>query len=169
MRLFAEIFGIFGVMSKKYTTNPFHAELYDIKLSKKERVIAEGDCVQVINEDTGEINVARSQYVQERDVDSDEFVKIYKKGGLFLQVLSKTAIQVLFYIFFDSSSFNSDSFLLSISDCAEHTGIKSRATIYRAMKELRDNDFIAPSSQPKRYWINPSLLYKGRNRMRYIK
>lgn len=91
--------------------------------------------------------------------DRRQYTKIYNEGRRKMLTLSKPASNVLLYIMSEMDS--SDTFDFRIDKCVEFTGYKDRNSIYRAMKELKDKSFIASSSSPKVYMVNPLYFYNG--------
>lgn len=91
--------------------------------------------------------------------DRKQYIKIYNEGRRQMLTLSKSANNVLLYIMSEMDS--SDTIYFHIDKCMEYTGYKDKNSIYRAIKELKDRQFMASSSLPKVYIINPLFFYNG--------
>lgn len=91
--------------------------------------------------------------------DRKQYTKIYNEGRRKMIELSMPALKVLFYIMSEMDS--SDTFDFRIDKCMDFTNYKDKNSIYRAMRELKDKSFIASSSSPKVYMVNPLYFYNG--------
>jgi hypothetical protein len=49
-----------------------------------------------------------------------------------------------------------------------HTGYKSKKTIFTGLSELLENKFIARGNHPYKYFINPTIFFNG-DRITFLK
>lgn len=91
--------------------------------------------------------------------DRKQYTKIYNEGRKQIIKLSLPAMKVLFYIMSEMDS--SDTISFDVQKCMDFSEYKDRNSVYRAVKELKDTNFIASSSSPKVYMINPLYIYNG--------
>jgi hypothetical protein len=94
-----------------------------------------------------------------KEVDKEEFVKIFQSQLQSLFNLSKRALKVLSY-FMSITKFN-DELLFDADDCKKFTGYSSKESIFNGIAELLKSDIIARGRNPYRYYANPSIFYKG--------
>lgn len=94
-----------------------------------------------------------------KDVDKEEFVKIFHSQLQALFNLSKCALKVMSY-FMSITKFN-DELLFDLKDCKTFTGYSSKESVFNGIAELLKNEIIARGRNPYRYYANPSIFYKG--------
>jgi hypothetical protein len=94
-----------------------------------------------------------------RDLDKEEFVKIFQSELKTIFDLSKKALKVLSY-FMNVSGFG-DELDFDIEDCLEFTGYSSKQTIVDSIVELLDKEIVARGKNPYKYYANPKIFYKG--------
>jgi hypothetical protein len=143
----------------KYETNPYVKELVIPKRNKVVRLgIAKANRFTLVDTDTGEEQFACIATTER--VDKEEFVKIYKSQIQALFMLSQTAIRVFGY-FMDSLPISNDMVIFDIVKAKKYTGYTTSSPIYKGIKELLANDFIARTHQSNLYFINPSIFFNG--------
>ena len=153
-----------------YKTNPFLSQ-FSINISNKQMTVARG--LSVVNK-TGDV-VAPATYAQIRQVDNEEFVKLYTMNMQAFFDLSKSAVKVLGCLFhaIQKTAINKDEVLLNhytANNIYEELTQDNlgKATYYRGVNELIEKDFIAESPQgPGVFYINPNLVYNG-DRVRFV-
>lgn len=94
-----------------------------------------------------------------RDLDKEEFVKIFQSELRNIFDLSKSALKVLSY--FMSVSGFSDELDFDVEDCLEFTNYTSKQTIINSIVELLDKEIVARGKNPYKYYANPRIFYKG--------
>jgi len=94
-----------------------------------------------------------------RDLDKEEFVKIFQSELKTIFELSKSALKVLSY--FMSVSGFSDELDFDIEDCLEFTCYSSKQTIANGIVELLEKEIVARGKNPYKYFANPKIFYKG--------
>jgi len=159
-------------MKKSYTgiksfpqhdENPFTPQLGEIRLKTKRIRIHKGN--DLIDEETGEI-VAVNPILKTVEYDPDKYFKIFIDEIQRFFVLQDRSIKLLIYLMKNSKP-KQDFVLFDRSKCANDTEM-SEATIFRALGDLIDNDFIARSEYPYKYYINPTIFFNG-DRVAFIK
>lgn len=98
-------------------------------------------------------------------VDHAQFIKIFKENLAAVMKLSKTAREVLWYIM---NNIPQDRGYVVIDNASvmDFCGFKTRKSVREAVVELLSKDFLTRSTIPKRYWVNPLVLFNG-NRIVY--
>jgi hypothetical protein len=147
----------------KHKTNPFVVDnqgqmILDIK-EKNTKVFRGKGNELIVDGHTGEVTGATAFYKTEK-VDSTQFAKLFVNEIRTLLDLSQTAYKMLLYIMTILKP-NKDEIYLFVPDVMEYCQWKSKPAIYRAIKELIQNNIIAPSWKPNIYYINPSILFNG--------
>lgn len=153
-----------------FLDNPF-VETFCVEVRKKSITIAAG--LSIADIENNEIKAgAVAMY---KDVDTEEFLKIYTQNIKPLFDLSSTAQKILMplmleiqktaknvaHVYFSHNKAN--------NNCNE-IGLQpmSRATFARGINELIQKEFIAINAEgPNWYWINPNILFNG-DRVRFI-
>ena len=138
--------------------NPFFTE-DTFKPTARNKIIPNKGSSEVYNSD-GEVHSGVIGFVAPPKLsDRRQFTKVYRDGLKKMMNLSTPALKVLFYIISEMDS--TDTIDFTMRKCMDYTGYKDKNNIYRAIRELKDQNFIAPSSLPKVYMINPLLFYNG--------
>jgi hypothetical protein len=147
-----------------YNKNPYMPNLI---IPKRNRVVqaVSGTDWSLVNTETGEEKGLLLAIRQK--VDKQEFVKIYKSQIQMLFNLSSSAFKLFGYLM-ESLEINKDLIMLDIKEACNYTGYKTRSTIYKALTELLDNQFIARTSKPNVFFINPAIFFNG-NRLMLLK
>lgn len=99
--------------------------------------------------------------------DSQRFTKVYKQGWAIMAELSNSAMKVLLY--FISVMDYCDTVEFDIRKCTRFTGYKDKSHIYKAIKELKDKNVIAETDSPRLYFLNPTMFFLGKDRLKLIK
>lgn len=145
---------------QRYEENPL-VESSEIKGKQKTvRAIGTGKMVDTI---TGEI-VAGTAVVVRKTVDDDHFVKVFADGVKASFDLSPSGAKVFQLVLkaTQTGAFGADSIYLYFMDAVQDPDWPiSQQTFHRGLKELLAKKFIAASSRPNIYWINPHLFFKG--------
>lgn len=150
-----------------YQHNPFKDELI-LQLGKKK--IKSGGIGHYVGEG-GEVITTGAIYY-DKVYDKETFVKVYSDKIRLIFELKRSTQKVLQFLIVElQKTPNADSIYLPWFD-AEHyfsgESIKmGRTTFHRALHELLDKKFIAESTSPNRFWLNPSFIFNG-NRMSFI-
>lgn len=154
-----------------YAVNPFVGELAGLKTRKKRVTVKGGMAVidgdGVVVEDTVEINAVHH-------VDNEQFVKVFTsnlKHFFNLKPSTFKMVQVLLYQL--GKRPQQDSVYLNMSVAEQYFSESgqpsvSRATFHASVKEMIQKGFLAESTNPNLYWINPTLFFNG-DRVRFVK
>ena len=154
-----------------YEKNPFITQISGLKTRAK-RVTAKGGKA-IIDTTTGEVEDV-AEIVSVHRVDNEQFVKIFTsnlKQFFNLKPTTYRMVQVLLHQL--GRARDRDTVYLNVS-VAEQYFIStdqnpiSKASYYNAMRELIQKGFIAESTNPNLYWINPALFFNG-DRVRFVK
>lgn len=145
---------------EKHEENPL-VEVTEIKGKQKTvRAIGTGKMVDTI---TGEI-MAGTAVVVRKTVDEEHFVKVFAEGVRASFDLSPSGFKVFQLVLkaAQTGSFGADSIYLYFMNAVQDPDMPiSRQTFHKGLKELLNKRFIAASTQPNIYWINPHLFFKG--------
>lgn len=99
--------------------------------------------------------------------DSQRFTKVYKQGWSIMSELSSSALRVLLY--FISVMDYCDTVEFDIRKCTKFTGYKDKSHIYKAIKELKERSVIAETDSPRLYFLNPTMFFLGKDRLKLIR
>lgn len=137
----------------RYKTNPLVVNR-ELRLRKQKRVMTGRDVSDL---------AADTTIVTEEFVDSQTFVKIFDAGVRAAYELNNPAFKVfqLVLSLVSKGRMNGDSVLLHPSLIGEGPMKMSPQTYWRGMRELSEKGFIAASTVPSQYWINPHFFCKG--------
>lgn len=149
-----------------YPENPFW-EKTEVKVGKKMIRISGGKHISREGE-----SISHSGIHIIREVDENEFLKIYTRNVRAIFDLKPTAQRVLQYLMTElQKTPNADAVYLAWVGAEEYfseNDIKaSRASFHRALSELIQKGFLAESTRPNMFWFNPNLFFNG-NRMTFV-
>lgn len=99
--------------------------------------------------------------------DAQRFTKVYKQGWLVMSELSSSALKVLLY--FISNLDYRDTVDFDIRKCTKFTGYKDKSHIYKAIRELKDKNVIADTDSPRLYFLNPTMFFLGKDRLKLLR
>lgn len=146
--------------TEKFEENPL-VETGEIKTKQKTvRAIGTGKMVDTI---TGEV-MAGTAIVVRKTVDEEHFVKVFAEGVKASFDLNSSGFKVFQIVLkaAQTGAFGADSIYLYFMDAVQDPDMPiSRQTFHKGLKELIDKKFVAPSTKPNIYWINPHLFFKG--------
>lgn len=147
----------------KHEANPFLDGLH-LRLGKKRLSVARGS--RLIDED-GEIH--HTEIVQIKEVDREEFVKLYTANLKVFFELTSAGQKVLRYVLaVVQDAPDTDRIYLHAGDCNERfPGEISKTTFFRGLNELLTKGFLAQSVLPSQFFINPHLFFNG-DRARFV-
>lgn len=115
---------------------------------------------------TGEV-LARGAFgfIEEKEVDSEQFVKIYLAGIRQYGELSKAGALLFEFIYNGMSGQNAkdrDTITISLALAQEWRKDLARATYYRGLNELLDKEFIYRSyASSDLYFVNVRFMFNG--------
>ncbi len=139
----------------------------EVKIGKKTVKVAGGRHVSSDGE-----SIEHSGIHIVKNVDENEFLKIYTKNIKAIFDLKPTAQRVLQYLMTElQKTPNADAIYLAWVGAdiyfSEHDIQVSRASFHRALSELIQKGFLAESTRPNMFWFNPNLFFNG-NRLSFI-
>ena len=123
----------------------------------------------------GNANVELEQYqnnitaklVLTQKVDHESFTKVFHDGIFYLLKLSRTAQSVVMYIIQNLPK-DRGYIVLDNATVMESCKFKNRKSIRDAIIELLEKNVLTRTTVPKKYWVNPLLMFNG-NRITYAK
>lgn len=153
-----------------FLDNPF-VEAFTIQVKKKSMTVAAG--LEITDTEKNEVKAGAVAVFKE--VDTEEFLKIYTNNVRNIFELSSTAQRILMPLMLEiqRSAKNVAHLFFSYADAVNNCkilGVKpmSQATYNRGVNELIERNFIAVNAKGINwYWINPNILFNG-DRIRFI-
>jgi hypothetical protein len=140
-----------------YDHNPFIEPILSIKTRKKTVSITTNP--KMVIGENGQY-LGDSYMVVRKNVDKEEFVKIFKDQLRIIFELSKKSQKLLSY-FAENLNMNNDYILFDRKKAKLNSGISSDRSIYLALSELIQKGIIAKSTSSFVYYINPAILFNG--------
>lgn len=150
----------------KYETNPFIEEDTLVINKGKQQIIAGSANRVLVNPDTGETEGIAILH-KFKEVDKEQFVKIYVDEIKALFDLSKSGLKVLGY-FLQAMRINTDEIYLSIPKLMKYCNYSYKAQAYKGLAELLSNKIIAMSRDTNIWFINPHIIFNG-DRIAFVK
>lgn len=149
-----------------YPENPFWKNT-EVKIGTKMVRVSGGKHINIEGE-----SISHSGIHIVREVDENEFVKIYTKNIKAIFDLKPTTQRVLQYLIIElQKTPNADAIYLAWVGADQYfseNDIKSsRASFHRALSELIQKGFLAESTKPNMFWFNPNLFFNG-NRLTFV-
>lgn len=138
----------------KYEYNPF---IKGLVIKKKDKTIAIAEKA-LINLNTGDPEKVAFIYLK-KELDKEEFMKFFLSELNTIFDLSSYALKVLIYIS-NAIKINEDKIYFSVKECTEQTKL-SKVAVYYGLYELLENKLIARSTDPRIFFINPKIMFKG--------
>lgn len=153
-----------------FEDNPFVESFY-VEVRKKSMSIAGG--FEVKDVDKKDVKVGALAVFKE--VDTEQFLKIYTNNVKTIFELSPTAQRILMplmleiqneaknvaHLYFTHSIATKNCIILGIKPF-------QKATFFRGIGELIEKEFLAVNAKGQNwFWINPSILFNG-DRIRYV-
>lgn len=151
----------------RYQANPFMGEVIVKRGSKR---ISVGRAGSLVDTDTGEIHTTEISVI--RQVDRTEFVKLFADGVKRMFELSPSGAKLLSYVLNVVQELpGTDRITLHFMDYMERfpgdPKLMSKTSFFRGFSELLTKGFIAQSTVPNVYFINPKLFFNG-DRARFV-
>ena len=98
-------------------------------------------------------------------VDHETFIKVFKDNLKYIAKLSRTAQAILWYIM-DNIPKDRGHVIIDNATVMDFCGFKHRKSVRDGVIELLDKNILSRSTVPKKYWVNPLVLFNG-NRITY--
>lgn len=153
---------------ERYAKNPFVANaLTNTKAGVRKISNSDGNRMMVMSEATGEI-MAPAGFWHAQEVDKTAFVKLFVNGVKALKGLTGAGTKVFEILYLRvQESIGKDQLWLTFPSLDQALTPMSEATFYRGMRELIDKAFLAESTTPGLYFLNPDYLWNG-DRLAFI-
>lgn len=152
--------------TKKFKENPFLADgVLTIKRGKS-TIIAGSTKKVMVDTETGEAEGVAILH-KFKEVDRDQFIKLYLGEMKSLFDLSKTGLKAFGYVV-SCMRINDAEIYLNVTSMTEYCGWKATVQAYKGLGELIANKIIAPSVQSNLWFINPNVIFNG-DRIAFIK
>lgn len=147
---------------QRYDKNPFVANaLTNTKKGVRKISNSDGNRMLVVSETTGE-QLAPAGFWHAQEVDKTAFVKLFINGVKALKGLSGAGTKVFEILYMRvQESIGKDQLWLTFPSLDQALTPMSEATFYRGMRELIEKGFIAESTTPGLYFLNPDYLWNG--------
>jgi hypothetical protein len=148
-----------------YITNPSIVELDSAIVTKNQRhFLKNGNKALVIDEGSGEhMGKMGAVFIEEKVVDTEQFIKIFASGIEELTSLSGAGLKVfklIYQMMLDSP--NNDVFTLDFNTLKTlEKWTYSKPTFSTGMNELLTREIIYKSIAPAQYFLNIKLFYNG--------
>lgn len=162
-----------SLLKQRYAENPFATDDgFRVPTKSKTEVIqTDGPAAVTV----GKEQIAVAQIRRITTVDSDPFVKLFTAELNRFFDLTPTTLRILTVLIRDLGKIRlgeGDQVYItekSVSDTLEEHGLAapSSATYYRSIDELISKGFIAPSTNPPLFFINPAIFFNG-DRVRFV-
>jgi hypothetical protein len=133
-----------------YRENPFFGE---VVLQSEGKTVLAGNLNNIVKDESTQVIVSRDV------VDKQEFLKIYEGTLVAITKTSRGAVK-LFMAIVDKTPFNESTVDFDIDEYAASVN-KSKTYVYRLVRELIENGFIAKSVYSNQYFVNINLVCKG--------
>lgn len=154
-----------------HETNPFMTDVSNMKTRRKTVTVKSGKAI--LDQKTGVLEDV-AEIVSVHRVDNEQFVKVFTSNLKQFFNLKPTAyrmVQVLLHQLGKTPQRDTVYLNMTVAERyfteTEQKGV-SKTAYYNAMRELIDKQFIAESTDPNLYWINPTLFFNG-DRVRFVK
>src|SRR5450830_268255 len=154
---------------ERYLKNPFIQEASNSTKTGVRRITNKTkDQMMVMSPETGEI-FGHAGFWQAQEVDKTQFVKLYVNGVRALKELTGAGAKVFELLYVRvQEAIGKDQLWLTHPSIDQALTPMSEATFYRGMKELLEKKFIAESTTPGLYFLNPDYIWNG-DRLAFVK
>lgn len=155
---------------ERYVKNPFVQEAANSTKTGVRRITSKEKAgeMMVMSPSTGEI-FGPAGFWQAQEVDKTTFVKLYVNGVRALKELTSAGTKVFELLYFRvQQAIGKDQLWLTHPSIDQAATPISEATFYRGMKELLVKKFIAESTTPGLYFLNPDYIWNG-DRLAFVK
>lgn len=164
-----------SVLKKKYEDNPFIADgRFHVPTRAKHTRLDTAGPLALTDSKTGEtVDVAEVRRV--REVDSDRFVKLFvSQLNVFFELKPGTLklMTALIDELSQAKYANGDLIYVNYNQVRRYfdrneSKMMARSTFMLSLTELVEKGFIAPSTLPNLWYINPAIFFNG-DRIRFI-
>jgi len=139
--------------------------MYELsKVPTKQMKVRAGNKETLYDEDGNE--AGSKDFYKYVEYDPASYTKVFHDNVREFYPLKESSFKVFFYMTKLLKPHKLE-FTFYRDECAKEVGI-SETTIYRALAELIQYDFIAKTKRDEKFFINPTLWFNG-DRVRFIK
>lgn len=155
-----------GVLA--YRDNPF---VNNMEITTTKKRLNVGRLADHMDRSTGEVlDVAEVCHI--REVDDAQFIKLYTQNLKAFFDLKPATFKVLQVVLHELQGVIGNDrvcihYEICQQYCEDHNFKVSKSAFYTAMGELLDKKFLAESTIPSLYFINPNLFFNG-DRARFV-
>jgi hypothetical protein len=152
----------------KYSENPFlnGTPVTQIAGRKKKYSIASKNN-HTITDRAGQV-VGGVEHTIVKVVDDTQFVKVFADGIVGIYDLNRPGGKVFRYLFDEvQKNKNIDKIYLYFMDAQEEPWSISKPVFFKGMAELLAKNFIARSSNPNMFYLNPAMIWNG-DRFKFV-
>ena len=147
-----------------YKVNPSISNPLPIKIKRKEPSVVGG--AYIVAPATGEIlGNGVMGFIEEREVDTEHFVKIYLAGIRQYGELTKAGAKLFEYVYKEMSGHkakDTDTITISLPLVKEWCPKIAKTTYYRGLSELLDRNFLFRSyASTDLYFVNVRYMFNG--------
>lgn len=153
--------------AKKYETNPYMQGSEPIVSTRTKR-ITNNQGNYMVKSDSGEVVASIAGFWQAEEVDSTKFLKLYVNGVKAFSGLSTKGTKVFELMYYEmQKEIGKDKIYLNFNAIDPHIKI-AKTTFYDGIAELVEKKFLAPTTFPHWFWVNPDYIWNG-DRLSFVK
>lgn len=153
----------------KYTENPFLAETAQLTTTKTKTVytkkIKDDALISKVNTPEKPENDGEWSFCYRKEVDTNEFVKLYAEGLSQIMDLTSAGTKVFKIIYgqlYGAKGMDKTQIILNYAMLSDKDRKKcAESTFQRGIKDCIKHRLIAQSVVPSVYFVNPSYIYNG--------
>jgi hypothetical protein len=146
-----------------YDSNPSVNNDIPTRIKKTEK--GQTSMLSMITPDTGELVASGALlFVNEKETDSEEFVKLYKDGIRHMHKLTKPGYMIFVYVYDEvvgKNGINKDTIALNAYHIQKWDPAVSARTYNRGLHELLEKKFLFRSTTRDVFFINVRYLFNG--------
>lgn len=151
----------------KHTTNPFVSTA--IVSTKTRRITNKKGDMMVVSSSTNEIVSPLVGFWHSEEVDNTKFVKLYVNGVRAFRDLTSAGTKVFELLYLEvQKNIGKDVIWLNFIEVDQSITPMGKSTFMRGMRELLEKGFIAESTVPSKYFLNPDYIWNG-DRLAFVK
>lgn len=151
----------------KYETNPY-MEGGEPIVSTRTKRITNNQGNYMVKSDSGEVVASIAGFWQAEEVDSTKFLKLYVNGVKAFSGLSTKGTKVFELMYYEmQKEIGKDKIYLNFNAIDQHIKI-AKTTFYDGIAELVEKKFLAPTTFPHWFWVNPDYIWNG-DRLSFVK
>ena len=151
----------------KYAKNPFRANVIKHTVSGTRMIYSsptENDTFAAVSRNTGE-DLGNLAFGKRVKTDKTQFMKLYADGVKMFLGLKNPGIKVFMLIYdilMSNDNYQADTVDLVYNMLEDDVRKKiGKTTFYKGIKELKDVNFLAPTLQEGKFWINADYVFRG--------